>query len=152
MELAVRRLQPEAKLPEFAHPTDAGMDLFSVEDKLVAGGERTLVATGIAMAIPAGQVGLIWDKSGLATKAGLTTLAGVIDSGYRGELLIAILNTSDQPYRIAKGQKIAQLLIQPINHPVITTVETLPTADRGERGFGSTGIWLIELCAFYKVS
>ena len=140
MELAVKRLHPEAHLPEFAHPTDAGMDLFSIEDKLIPAGQRVLIATGIALAIPADHVGLIWDKSGLATKSGITTLAGVIDSGYRGELLIAILNTSDQSYNIAMGQKVAQLLVQPISHPIITAVDALPEADRGERGFGSTGL------------
>lgn len=141
MDLLVKRLQPTAKLPEYAHASDAGMDLFSVGTLTIPAGERALVATGIALAIPSGYVGLVWDKSGLATQAGLTTLAGVIDAGYRGEIQIALLNTEQTAYNIQAGQKIAQLLIQPIEHPNLIATIDLPPADRGANGFGSTGLW-----------
>ncbi len=140
MNLAIKKLLPEATLPQYAHDTDAGMDLCSVEQLTVHPQERVLVSTGIALAIPTGYVGLVWDKSGIATKTGLTTLAGVIDSGYRGELKIALLNTSTENYTIVPGQKIAQLLIQPIMHPVLREVDSLPATERGDGGFGSTGL------------
>ena len=140
MELQIKRLHSTGKLPEFAHATDAGMDLFADESKQLAAGQRAVISTGIAIAVPAGYVGLIWDKSGLATKAGITMLAGVIDAGYRGEVMVAVLNTSNQSYEVLSCQKIAQLLIQPIVHPVIHEVTKLPAADRGENGFGSTGL------------
>lgn len=140
MDLAIKKLHPTATLPQYAHDTDAGMDLYSIEDTSIAPQQRILVATGIALAIPTGYVGLVWDKSGIATKTGVTTLAGVIDAGYRGEVKIALLNTSTESYVIAAGQKIAQLLIQPITHPALREVESLPETERGDGGFGSTGL------------
>lgn len=140
MDLAIKKLNAEAVLPQFAHDTDAGMDLCATETITIAPQQRVLVATGLALAIPTGYVGLVWDKSGIASKAGVTTLAGVIDAGYRGEVKIALLNTGTEVYAIKRGQKIAQLLIQPICHPMLREVEELPAADRGDRGFGSTGL------------
>ncbi|EKD78365.1 MAG: Deoxyuridine 5'-triphosphate nucleotidohydrolase [uncultured bacterium] len=116
------------------------MDLYADETVVIAPQQRALVKTGIALAVPAGHVGLVWDKSGIATKTGVTTLAGVIDSGYRGELQIALFNTGNTPYDIQPGQKIAQLLIQPVQQITLQKTTQLPEADRGANGFGSTGV------------
>lgn len=140
MEVSCKRLSSTATLPTYAHTTDAGMDLYADVMIQIEPQQRALVKTGIAMAIPDGYVGLVWDKSGIATKAGVTTLAGVIDSGYRGEVLIALLNTGAEPYVIQVGQKIAQLLIQPVVQARLIATTTLPEADRGANGFGSTGV------------
>jgi len=140
MELLVRRLQPQAKLPVYAHPGDAGLDLYAVSTTKVAAHSRTRIATGIAIAIPAGQVGLVWDKSGLAYSIGITTLAGVIDSSYRGEVQVVVYNTTSQPVIVTAGQKIAQLLIQPLTTLVVTEVNALTTTQRADGGFGSTGL------------
>lgn len=139
MILKFKKLQPEAKLLNYAHPSDAGLDLCTVEAVVIPAGGRQIIKTGIAVEIPAGLVGLVWDKSGLATKAGLTSLAGVIDAGYRGEILVCLLNTTDQDYQFAVGDKIAQLLIQPIVSVQVEEVNTLEDSSRGGDGFGSTG-------------
>ncbi|MFA6475474.1 MAG: dUTP diphosphatase [Patescibacteria group bacterium] len=140
MDLPIKLLNPLATLPHYAHTTDAGLDLCSVEECTIAGGARWLVGTGISLAIPDGYVGLVWDKSGIATKIGVTTLAGVIDSGYRGEIKIALYNTGSENYIIKSGQKIAQLLIQPIVQPNIIETDNLSVTDRNDHGFGSTGL------------
>ncbi len=140
MKLLIQQLHPDAVAPSFAHPGDAGLDLVSVADLTLAPGQRGVVPTGLSMALPAGTVGLIWDKSGRAVKEGLTTLAGVIDEGYRGEVQVALLNTSDQPVLIEAGQKVAQLLVQPILRPEIEVVQQLDDTSRGDGGFGSTGL------------
>jgi dUTP pyrophosphatase len=137
-KLIVEKITPTAKLPTRAHSTDAGLDLYSDEDKVLAPGIRAFVKTGIKMAIPAGCVGLVWDKSGLA-QAGLSTIGGVIDAAYRGELIIGIINLGQESYEIKAGQKIAQLLIQKIELPEIVESE-LDKTDRGDKGFGSTGL------------
>ena len=140
MDIQIQQLHSRARLPEYAHVGDAGMDLFSVETVNIAAGERTVVPTGLAMAIPEGYVGLVWDKSGIAVTSGLTTLAGVIDAGYRGEIKIAVLNTSKKEYVCEAGQKIAQLLIQPVVQPTIVESNDLSVTERGQGGFGSTGL------------
>ncbi|OHA58962.1 MAG: deoxyuridine 5'-triphosphate nucleotidohydrolase [Candidatus Vogelbacteria bacterium RIFOXYD1_FULL_44_32] len=138
-KLKIKKLNPEAKLPSYAHTGDAGLDLFAVEKVVVPAGERATISTGLAFEIPEGYVGLVWDKSGLAFKRGLTSVSGVLDSGYRGELFLCILNTSREDYIFAKGDKVAQLLIQPILHTDIEQVEELSDSSRGEGRFGSTG-------------
>ncbi len=138
--IRVQKRDPGAIIPERAHPTDAGADLFSIETVVLVPGERRAIKTGIALAIPDGYVGLVWDKSGRAVKEGLTTLAGVIDSAYRGELQVVLLNVSDDSVTVQAGEKIAQLLIQKIETPTITVVESLEETHRGEGGFGSTGL------------
>lgn len=138
--IKIKKLHPEAILPNYAHPGDAGMDFFSNETTTLQPGERKLISTGISMAIPEGHVGLIWDKSGLASKHGLKTMAGVIDTGYRGEIKILIHNLSSSPYIIEKGNKIAQMLIQPVEQKKIIEVEDLDDTARGKDGFGSTGL------------
>jgi dUTP pyrophosphatase len=139
MKLLIKKLFSDAKVPEYAHLGDAGMDLFSYEDTTIQSGERVSVGTGIAMEIPQGFVGLVWDKSGLAFKHGLKTAGGVVDSGYRGEVKVCIMNTSEETYTIKKGDKIAQMLIQSVESPTIEEVEELSDTSRGEGGFGSTG-------------
>ena len=136
----VKKLDLQAFLPKFAYPGDAGMDIFSVQDVIIKPSERMTCSTGIAIQIPDGYVGLIWDKSGLATKNGIKTMGGVIDSGYRGEIKIVMINLSQESYEIKKGDKIAQMLIQKVENTEITEVENLDETKRGEGGFGSTGI------------
>lgn len=139
MNLEVKKLVPEAKLPTRAHADDAGLDLYSIEECTFAPGERRVVRTGIAMAIPTGCVGLIWDKSGLAAKAGLTTMGGVIDASYRGEIQVIVINLSSESYTIEQGSKIAQILIQRVELPEVCEGTELGDTIRGEGGFGSTG-------------
>lgn len=139
MELKIAKLHPQAVLPQYAHDTDAGMDLFCVETITVAPQERAQVSTGIAMEIPAGYVGLIWDKSGISHKHGIKTMGGVIDAGYRGEIKIGVVNLSGEAYTFEAGHKVAQLLIQKIEQPTIIEVDALSDSSRGVRGFGSTG-------------
>ena len=140
MTIKIKRLVQDAKLPQYANENDAGMDFFSNEEHLLKPGERKAVSTGISMAIPAGFVGLIRDKSGIAFKHGLKTMAGVVDSGYRGEVKIVIKNLSDKDYLIEKGNKIAQMLIQPIVQKELLEVTDLDDTQRGEGGFGSSGL------------
>lgn len=139
MELPIKRLHADAILPSYAHTGDAGMDIYALEGVTIAPGERALVRTGIAMGIPLGYVGLFWDKSGLATKHGLKTIAGVIDASYRGELMVGLLNTSVVPYSFAPGDKVAQMLIQRVEQPAIIEVLELDDTTRGDGAFGSTG-------------
>ena len=139
MILKIKKLNPAAKAPSYAHHGDAGLDLYSAEDKIIKPNERAIVKTGIAMEIPHGYAGLVWDKSGIATKGGLKVLGGVIDCNYRGESLVAIVNLSDKDYEVKKGEKIAQMLIQKVEHMEIEEVSELSDTSRGAGGFGSTG-------------
>lgn len=138
MNIPVVLCHPDARVPEIAHATDAGFDFFSHSEVVIAPGERVIVPTGISMAIPEGYVGLIWDKSGVASKLGLKTMGGVIDAGYRGEIGAILTNTTSAPVTIPAGYKIAQLLIQKIEQPTFSVVENLDATDRGNKGFGST--------------
>jgi dUTP pyrophosphatase len=140
MKLYIKKVRPAAILPDYANAHDAGMDLYTAESTIIKPGEHSLIPTGISMAIPEGYVGLIWDKSGLAVKHKLVTVAGVIDAGYRGEIQIAIMNTGAMPYVVEAGKKIAQLLVQPILLPTIMEVTELPDSQRGSDGFGSSGL------------
>lgn len=139
MILNIKKLHLQAKLPTFAHTTDAGMDLYCVESFTIAPMERVQVRTGIAIEIPNGYVGLIWDKSGLSHKKGLKVLGGVIDAGYRGEVMVGVINLSQESILFEAGDKVAQMLIQKVEHPEIIEVEELADADRGTGAFGSTG-------------
>jgi dUTP pyrophosphatase len=140
MQMQVKKLHEAAKMPVYAHNTDAGMDLFSVEERILAPGERVQMRTGIAVAIPVGYVGLIWDKSGLSHKTGLKVMGGVIDAGYRGEILVGMVNLGTEPHTFSVGDKITQMLIQKVEQPDMVLVDDLVGSDRGEGGFGSTGI------------
>jgi len=140
MKIMVKKLIPEARMPAYQHEGDAGMDLFSCVELSIKPGETVPVPTGIQMAIPFGYVGLIWDKSGLALR-GVHRLAGVVDAGYRGEVKVVLTNLGPEPFAVTKGMKIAQMLIQPVESPVILEVEELEPTTRGEGGFGSTGLY-----------
>lgn len=140
MEIMIKRLTPEAKLPAYAHPGDAGMDLFAAADLVLLPGETKPVPTGIQMAIPPGHVGLVWDKSGISLR-GVHRLAGVVDSGYRGEVRVVMANLGSEPFEVKAGMKIAQMLIQPVAAPTIVEAESLDDTPRGEGGFGSTGLF-----------
>jgi dUTP pyrophosphatase len=141
-ELAFQRLDPNAALPERAHPGDAGFDLRSIEDVEVGPGERAMVRTGVAVAIPDGHAGLVLPRSGLASKHGLTlaNAPGLIDSGYRGELICSVVNLDPhESVKIARGERIAQLVVVEVPERRPGWVDELPPSSRGEGGFGSTG-------------
>jgi len=138
MELKIKKIHKDAKLPHYGHKGDAGLDIFSTIDCVLQKREVKAIPTGIKVAIPEGYVGLIWDKSGVSLE-GVHRLAGVVDSGYRGEVKIVMANLSDEPFSIEKGMKIAQLLIQPVIEVEVIEVEDLEATPRGENGFGSTG-------------
>ena len=138
MELKVKKIQRDARLPQYGHKGDAGLDLFSSIDMVLEKGQVEAIPTGIKVAIPDGYVGLIWDKSGVSLKA-VHRLAGVIDSGYRGEVKVVVINLGDKSFAIKKGMKIAQILVQPITVVSVVEAEDLDDTTRGEGGFGSTG-------------
>ena len=140
MELRVKRIHPEAKLPIYGHPGDAGLDLFSVIERELGPGEVFAVPTGIQVAVPAGHVGLVWDKSGISLK-GVHRLAGVIDAGYRGEVHVVMINLGTAPFAVRKGMKIAQMLVQPVVTVSVIECEALDGTSRGQGGFGSTGLF-----------
>ena len=137
-KLLIEKLNPAAKLPERAHPQDAALDIYSADYYSLPPYGQAAVATGLKLAIPAGYAGLIWDKSGLAL-SGITTMGGVIDAGYRGELKVVVKNLSEDYFNIAPGQKIAQLLIQKIETPEISEAVLSDATERRDNGFGSTG-------------
>ncbi|HLB61450.1 MAG TPA: dUTP diphosphatase [Actinomycetota bacterium] len=141
-ELPFRRIDPGVPLPSRAHPGDAGLDLHSAVDLELGPGDRTLVPTGLAVAIPEGFAGLVLPRSGLASRQGITMAnsPGLIDAGYRGEVICAVVNLDrEQPVRIRRGDRIAQLVIVPAPTLEPVTVDELPASSRGEDGFGSTG-------------
>ena len=141
-ELPFTRVDPEAVLPERAHPGDAGLDLRSAVDVEVGPGERAMVPTGIAVAIPDGYAGLVLPRSGLASAHGLTmaNAPGLIDAGYRGEVICAVVNLDrNEPVKIARGDRIAQLVVVAVPDLDPVWVDQLPSSTRGEGGFGSTG-------------
>lgn len=139
MRLQIKRLTSTAILPKYANPGDAGMDLFSDEEVTLQPGERKAVKTGIAFALPPNHVGLVWDKSSVSSKMGVHCLAGVIDESYRGEVQIVMINHASTPQSFTRGQKIAQLLVQPISYAQVEEVQELNETTRGTGGFGSTG-------------
>ncbi|AKM82567.1 TPA: dUTP diphosphatase [Candidatus Berkelbacteria bacterium] len=139
MQIKFLKLNKDVKILSYAHPNDAGMDMFSVESKILQPFERYAFATGFALELPEDYVSLIWDKSGLAIKEGIHCLGGVIDAGYRGEYKVILINLSNKTYEINKGDKLAQLLIQPIITANIVEVKKLTKTSRGIGGFGSTG-------------
>jgi dUTP pyrophosphatase len=136
--LPVRRLDAAAVLPTRAHHDDAGLDLYGLEDAVVAPGEGAVLRTGVAVAVPAGHVGLVCDRSSMA-KRGLKTAGGVIDAGYRGEVGVVVWNLSREAVPVKKGERIAQMLVIPIAVPAPVESEGLGDTVRGAGGFGSTG-------------
>jgi len=135
----VKKLHKHAQNPTHAHSDDAGADLYSVENVVIYRGQSKTVRTGIALEIPPRYVGLIWDKSGLAFKRDITTLGGVVDSTFRGEILVRLRNHGDRDFYIGIGDKIAQLLVQEIPEVKFVEEEHLTPSRRGEDGFGSSG-------------
>ena len=136
--LPIRRLSAEAVLPTRAHADDAGLDLYGLEDVVVDPGAGAVLRTGVAVAVPAGHVGLVCDRSSLA-KRGLKTAGGVIDAGYRGEIGVVVWNLSPEPQSVKKGERVAQMLVIPIATPAPEETEDLGATARGAGGFGSTG-------------
>lgn len=138
MKIKVKKLHPDALIPKFAYPGDAGMDFFALETTVVKQGEIARVRSGVSLEIPEGFVGLCWDKSGLSMKSGIKVVGGVVDSGFRGEFIMGLINLGKESYTFEKGHKVMQMLIQKVEHPNIIEVEELSETKRGA-GFGSSG-------------
>lgn len=141
IELAVRRLRPDAQLPERAYAHDAGIDLSACERVELSPGERALVATGLAVAIPEGYAGYVQPRSGLASRHGISIVntPGLVDAGYRGELLVNLVNTDrNETFVVEPGMRIAQLVILPVPEVEVVEVDELPESERGAKGFGSS--------------
>ncbi len=142
LDIAILRLDPELPLPSYAHPGDAGADLLTTVDVTLVPGERALVPTGIAIALPQGYVALVHPRSGLAARHGLSIVntPGTIDAGYRGEIKILLINHDpNEPIELRRGDRIAQLVIQRYEQAHFTEVAELPDSSRGDGGYGSTG-------------
>lgn len=141
MNLEVFIIAQDGFEPSYAKPGDAGADLRSTENLVIAAGSRALVATGVKLAMPDGVVGLVHPRSGLAVKHGITVLnaPGTIDAGYRGEIMVPLLNTSAVDFSVSRGDRIAQLLFQRVEKARFIAVSELPDSARGEKGFGSSG-------------
>jgi dUTP pyrophosphatase len=140
--LLVQRLDTELPLPRYAHEGDAGLDLHAAEDVTLAPGERGVIGTGIAIAIPDGYVGLVPPRSGLATRVGLSLVntPGIVDAGYRGEVRLILINLDrETSIKIKRGDRVAQLVITPVTTVEVVETSELPASTRGEGGFGSTG-------------
>jgi len=141
IDVPVRRLRPDAHLPEQAYEGDAGMDLSACEAVTIEPGERAVVPTGIAVEIPDGYAGFVQPRSGLAVRhgIGIVNSPGLIDSGYRGEIQVVLLNTDrEQRFTVEPGMRIAQLVIQPVAVARLVVVDELASSERGSRGFGSS--------------
>lgn len=142
VEVLLTLLDPDLPAPRYEHPGDAGLDLRTREDVVLAPQERLAVPTGVALALPRGYVGLVCPRSGLALRSGLGIVngPGVIDAGYRGEIRVVLVNhDAHEPIRLSRGDRIAQLLVTPVAAVRLVEVDSLPGSHRGEGGFGSTG-------------
>ena len=141
MTLKFKRIHPDATLPAYAHPSDAGMDVRSVDELVIPPGKRALVHTGLVMLLPPLYEAQVRPRSGLALKSGVTVLntPGTIDAGYRGEVGVILINLGEEPFAVHKGDKIAQLVIAPVTQPIVEETELVDETDRGAGGFGSTG-------------
>ena len=141
LDVPVLRLDPEQPLPAYARAGDAGVDLACVVDVVLAPGERQLVGTGIALALPPGHAGFVHPRSGLAARTGLSIVnaPGTVDAGYRGEIRVCLVNLGGEAITLRRGDRIAQLVVQRVEHVRFVEVAALPTSDRGVDGHGSTG-------------
>ena len=139
MHIKIKKLSPELPNLHYAKPGDAGFDLYARERTILEPGKQVAIPTGVALEIPEGFVGLVWDKSGLSIRQGLKTLGGVVDAGYRGEVMVGIINLSDTPYTFEQGDRVAQMLIQKVEQATFIVVDELSSTERGETGFGSSG-------------
>jgi dUTP pyrophosphatase len=142
ISVKVQKVSADAVMPYYEHEGDSGVDLFSVEDKLLKPGERALVSTGIRIALPPGYEAQVRPKSGLAIKSGITVLntPGTVDAGYRGDVCVIMINHSDSDFKVEKGKKIAQMVFQKVESAAFEEVNSLDETSRGEGGFGSTGL------------
>jgi len=141
IEVLIQRIDTDLPMPSYARPGDAGADLYAATGGTLDPGQRLAIATGIAIALPAGYVGLVHPRSGLAAKAGLTLLnaPGTIDSGYRGEIMVILINHGDAPVEVRRGDRIAQLVVQRVEQAQFRAVDELPVSARGAGRHGSTG-------------
>ncbi len=142
VQISLRRLDPELPLPSYAHPGDAGADLHAAAEVTLQPGERALVPTGIALALPEGHVGLVHPRSGLAARHGISIVnaPGTVDAGYRGEVQVLLVNTdAREPFTVRRGDRIAQLVVQRVETATFVEVDDLPASGRGAGGYGSTG-------------
>jgi len=140
MKIKFKKLNKNAIIPSFSYEGDAGMDIYCDSDFTFEPGKIISVSTGISMELPKSYVALIWDRSGLAFKNGIKTMGGVLDSGYRGEIKVIMINLSKDELAIKKGSRIAQMLIQKYEVPEIEVVKELSDSERSSGGFGSSGI------------
>lgn len=150
VQVQLTRLDPDVPLPAYAHPGDAGADLVSTIDIDLAPGERALVPTGIAIALPEGYAGFVHPRSGLAARSGLSVLntPGTIDSGYRGEVKVLLVNSDrHSPVRVHRGDRVAQLVVQRVEQADYVEVSELPASVRGSGGYGSTGMTSVGVSA-----
>ncbi len=129
----------DGKAPSYAYSGDAGMDLYSADSCKIVPGEVKTIRTGVKVAIPLGYVGLVWDKSGIASKKWVKSMGGVVDSGYRGEVTVILANLGKEDFAVEKGMKVAQMLIQKVEQVDFEHVDELDETERKERGFGSSG-------------
>jgi len=142
VRVLLRRLHPDVPIPRPAHPGDAGVDLVTTADVRLDPGERTVVGTGIAIALPNGYAAFVHPRSGLAARHGVTVVnaPGTVDAGYRGEIKIVLVNhDTAHPVRLERGERVAQLVVQRVEHVAFVEVDQLPGSARGEGGYGSTG-------------
>ncbi|HZX44465.1 MAG TPA: dUTP diphosphatase [Candidatus Nanoarchaeia archaeon] len=141
LDVKIQRIKDNAAIPKYAHPGDAGVDLFSTEEYLLKPGQRVLVSTGIKIAVPDGYEAQVRPRSGLALKYGISVCntPGTVDSGYRGEVGCIVINLGNEDFKIEKGSKIAQMVFNKIEHAEFEEVTELDATKRGEGGFGSTG-------------
>jgi len=142
VRVPVLRVDAALPLPAYARPDDAGLDLYAAEPVTLAPGARALVATGIALAIPPGFAGFVLPRSGLALRHGVTLLntPGLVDAGYRGEVKVLLVNHGDATVSVSRGDRVAQLVVQRVEHVMLAPVAELPESARGAGGFGSTGV------------
>ncbi|MDJ0904054.1 MAG: dUTP diphosphatase [Xenococcus sp. MO_188.B8] len=142
MKIQILKLDESATIPQYSHPGDAGLDLFSIAEQTILPGEAKLIHTGIAIALPPGTEAQIRPRSGLALKHSITVLnsPGTIDAGYRGEIGVILINHGKNPFQVVSGMKIAQMVIASVIKAEIETAENLSTTSRGSGGFGSTGV------------
>lgn len=142
MTLSFKRINPDAVLPSYAHPGDAGMDLRSVDDAVIPPGGRALVHTGLVVNLPPAYEAQVRPRSGLALKSGVTVLntPGTIDAGYRGEIGVILANFGAEPFAVRKGDRVAQMVVAPVTFAEIVETDSIDETDRGAGGFGSTGL------------
>ena len=142
MQLKIKKLSPTAQLPSYAHPGDAGLDLFALEAQAIAPGEAQLIRTGIALELPPGMEAQVRPRSGLALKHSITVLnsPGTVDAGYRGEVGVVLINHGHETFQVTTGMKIAQMVINAVIQAQVVEVESLSDSARGAGGYGSTGL------------